>query len=189
MEKNDIASVTLFFTVLIALVNGLDLLAGKIVPPLEFNSALTGGRWSDILFFPFRIASSWFSFAILLYMNWIFGSYVEEEMSPKRYVAFLFSGYVFIFIGTSFYPLDGSLIFLSIFLAAAWRMPEEVIYLFFFIPVQLKWAAWISLGLFLLGPLWTAYSNQTPFPLIGSFLCLLNFLIFHGSEIIQRIRN
>ena len=39
----------------------------------------------------------------------------------------------------------------SLFFAFAWFYPDEVIYVFFILPMKIKWLAWVSAAFFLFG--------------------------------------
>lgn len=87
-------------------------------------------------------------------------------------VSFVFSGY-----STSFY-LDQSL-----FLAFAWMFPEFVIYLFFIIPIKVKYLALLYWAGFLSVMVYGDWLMR------GMMLAKFgNFLIFFGADVLGRMR-
>jgi hypothetical protein len=82
-----------------------------------------------------------------------------------------------------FYPeleLSNGYIFTSLFLAFAYLYPDYPLYIFFILPVKVKWLgiiAWIGiLGSVLLGPVTTK---------ILAVISVSNFLLFFGREILE----
>ena len=76
------------------------------------------------------------------------------------------------------YPVGGTeYVNLSMFLAFAFLFPDTRLLLFFFIPVKIKWLAWLDIAVFVIGIIQSL--------LVGSWLgailpvvALLNFLVF-----------
>jgi hypothetical protein len=72
----------------------------------------------------------------------------------------------------------------SLFFAFATFFPDEVIYLFFVLPVKVKWIAWFSAALLLFGFL--ANGNAYRMSLIIAFA---NYFLFFGPGIFHSVRN
>ena len=72
----------------------------------------------------------------------------------------------------------------SLFFAFATFYPNEQIYLFFFLPVKVKWLAWVSAGLLFFG--FAANPNSYRVALIIAFA---NYLLFFGPELLRAVRN
>ncbi len=179
-------SITVLLLILIAFINGLDIVSGNGLVEITLAEAIKG-NWVDLLLFPFRIVANWLTMALFLYFYWLFGSRLEASMKTKLYGAYLLCGYICVLLGTLFYPLNAYYVFFSVFLAAAWREPDMEIYLFFIIPIKLKWAAFFSLCLLAYPLLSSAYSAMDLNPLIGFVLGFANFLIFHSKDMYLRL--
>ncbi len=186
-SQDDSSHFTLILVILIALVNGLDLFIGNGLIAITLEEGLSD-RWIDLVLFPFRVASNWLSLLLFLYFFWLFGSQLEAEVGTSHFGAYVLCGYIFALIGTLFYPLTATYVFFSVFLAVAWRAPDMEILLFFIIPMRLRWVATISLLFLLYSPLQAAYLQKNIFPLLGIFLGLSNFTIFHAKDMLKRIR-
>lgn len=124
--------------------------------------------------------------AVGLYFYYFIGSTLEREWGPGRFTVYYISGvifyiifgFVFYFI-TGFAPyLDARYLNFSMFFAFAMLYPETRVLLFFFIPIKIKWLAWITAALFVF---WTAQGSLLP------VIAVLNFLLFFGDSIIRRI--
>jgi hypothetical protein len=72
----------------------------------------------------------------------------------------------------------------SLFFAFARFYPEEMIYVFFILPVRIKWLAWIYAGFLILG-FFTGSSSYR----VGLVAAFANYLIFFGPEIIHQARH
>lgn len=148
-------------------------------------------------------------FSILFYY-WV-GNTLESFWGRLRFNLFYFSGMLLMdLFGVLVYlllkielPVSVSYINLSMFLAVATLIPEERLYLMFFIPVKMKWMALVYLGLtayqITIGTLqclsyWfathsalvaVAYLLRSLFPLVA----LLNYFLFFGKQIFQLFPN
>jgi len=120
------------------------------------------------------------------YLFYLMGSALEGRWGRFRYNLFLFVGYLAT-IGVSFlYPwseMSNGYLGGSVFLAFAYLYPEFEIYLFFILPIQIRWLAMIT---------WIFYFIQFAFGSAITRLTILasviNFLLFFGREIIWRLR-
>ncbi len=181
--------ITAVLCILIALINGLDLVAGNGLITITLKEGIYG-RPIDLLLFPFRVSGSWIFLLLFVYIYWSLGKELEEEMGETRYGFYLLCGYLFVLAGTLFYPVSALYVFLSIFLAVSWRAPDREILFFWILPLKMKFASLIVLCSFLYSPLVDSFLYQKSIvPLLGPFLGLSNFLVFHLGGWIQKIRN
>ncbi len=116
---------------------------------------------------------------------WYIGGKLEEAWGPFRLTLYFLVG---MFGTTAAALVSGSqfsnqMLFTTIFFAFAHFYPEDVIYLFFILPVKIKWLAWIYAALLLL-----AFVTQTNSYRLALIAALSNYLIFFGPEAIQRFR-
>ena len=76
------------------------------------------------------------------------------------------------------YPVGGTeYVNLSMFLAFAFLFPDTRLLLFFFIPVKIKWLAWLDIAVFVIGIVQSLLAGSW----LGAILpvvALLNFLMF-----------
>lgn len=133
---------------------------GSLMQPLWLLVAL----WF-MLFIGDRLEQAWGAFRLTLYFL--------VGMVGTTIAAFLF--------GAQF---SNTMLASSLFFAFATFYPDEVIYLFFVLPVKVKWLAWLSAGLLLMG--FVSRPNSYRIALIVAFA---NYLIFFGPEIVRSVRN
>ena len=85
------------------------------------------------------------------------------------------------FFGSQF---ANSMLLASLFYAFARFYPDEVIYVFFILPLKIKWVAWIMAALLLVG--FVTGTNSYRMAVLASFA---NYLIFFGPQIIHDARH
>lgn len=132
---------------------------GSLMEPLWLLVAL----WF-LLFIGDRLEHAWGAFRLTLYFL--------VGMIGTTVAAFLF--------GAQF---SNTMLASSLFFAFATFYPDEVIYLFFVLPVKVKWLAWISAAFLLMGFLTQA--NSYRMALIAAFA---NYLIFFGPDLFRAAR-
>jgi hypothetical protein len=149
--------------------------------------AVMQGEWWRVLTFlaiP-PVTNPIFAFFVW-YLFYLMGEALENHWGAFHYNVYLLIGYLAT-IGVSFLVPDAasSNAFLqaSVFLAFAFLFPDFQIYLFFILPVKIKWLAlltWLGYGYTLIFGEW-----------ISRFLVLasiLNFLLFFGKDIRYKIK-
>lgn len=176
-EKFTIANLTNVLVIFMAIVNLLDILTNVPYYPFQIQMLLTP-EWWQIFLFPFRITTNLLSLILFLYVFWIFGNTLENELGITKYNLFIFSGYFFILLGTFFYPLDAYYVYLSVFFAIAYLYPDMEILLFFILPIKMKWLGIVSGGFLIFNALALSIQVQSLLPLLGPIFGLLNFLIW-----------
>lgn len=113
------------------------------------RQGVAGGELWRLFTFQFLAGSPFWLFFELLIL-WIMGSAVEEELGTARFLTFfLLANFVTAGIGLLLgVPLLGSYFSgLALLFAFAMRFPEHVFYLFFILPVKVKWLALVVLGI------------------------------------------
>lgn len=146
------------------------------------------GEWWRLFMFLFipPITNVFFAF-FAWYLFYLLGSALENHWGAFRYNLFLLTGWAAT-VAASFlapyYPATNLFLGGSVFLAFAFLFPEFQLYIFFILPVKIKWLAlitWIGYGWkFMTGPL------PTRLLVLAS---ITNFLLFFGSEILWRIKS
>ena len=155
---------------------------------LMVPSLVLQGEWWRLIAFLFIPPSSSIIFVFfVLYFFYLMGTALEGYWGTFRYNLFLLLGYL-ITVAVSFVMPDSAAtnVFLgaSIFLAFAHLYPEFVIYLFFILPIRIKWLAlltWIGYGISLFTGSW-----ETRIFVLAS---IANYLIFFGGDILWRMRS
>lgn len=129
--------------------------------------------------------------AVFLALGWYFfyfmGSALEQHWGVFRYNAFIFLGWLLTvavsFLAPGAYASNAYLAG-TIFLAFAYLNPDFVIYVFFILPVRIKWLAllaWIGYGFSFLFGGWQ--DRLMVFAAVG------NFLVFFARDIVLSIRS
>lgn len=152
---------------------------------LDIPKILSGQVWRLVTWIMYAPSQSIFFSAIMLVLYYSLGSNLERVWGSFRFNVYMFMGYIFLIIGafilyfiygeaSSIYPLTPDSLNLSIFLAFALTYPEMTFYIYFVLPVKVKYLAAVYLLIeiynFIMGGIITKTS-------IG--LSLLNFVIFY----------
>jgi hypothetical protein len=150
------------------------------------QKVLNGEAWRLIsfIFYPPSDNPLWLFFAF--YIFWTMSSALESRWGAARFNLYLLIGYVMTvasaFISPAGVATNG---FLggSVFLAFAFLWPDYVFYIFFILPVRVKWLALITWALY-------AFTLITG-PMIERLMVLAataNFLLFFWRDILQRVK-
>lgn len=146
---------------------GFAIYKGEVWRLITFLFMPTGGGFIVTLF-------AWYFF-------YIFSNALETRWGSFRYLIYLGIAYILTVCFALVFPgniYPNSYLYLSLFLAFAHLYPEVVLYIFFIIPLKVKWLgwlAWIYLGMLVL------FNNLT----FGLFiLCsIANFFIFFYHDL------
>ncbi|MCP5500022.1 MAG: hypothetical protein H7A25_08970 [Leptospiraceae bacterium] len=190
--RNHIENLTIYIVIVTAFISGYCYIYRPDLGLLN-SSILQTGQWQHLFVYPFRIESSflgnpWLGLFFYLYIYAFLGNIIEGDLGAGNYNLFIIIGFLSCILGafaSLFVPLGitSNYIYLSVFLAVAYRFPQIEIYLFFLIPVKLKWLGILSLALLLLNTTMTMYAYHSAYPLLGVLLGLSNVLIFYGYDI------
>lgn len=150
-------------------------------------SLVAGGEWwrlaSFILVPP---AASPIFIAFALYILYLLGTALENEWGVLRLNLFLLCGWALTVVAAWIVPqsvVTNAFIGGSIFLAFAYLNPNYVFYIFFVLPVKVKWLAlltWLYFGYVLIA--------GGPAARILVLASTGNFLIFFGARIVNDLR-
>jgi hypothetical protein len=123
---------------------------------------------------------------IALWFLWFIGDGLERAWGAFRVTLYFLVGMVGTTVAAvlSNSQFSNQMLFTSLFFAFAHFYPDEVIYVFFILPLKIKWVAWIYAGF--LGVGFVTQSNSYRMALIAA---LSNYLIFFGPEVIQNLRH
>jgi membrane associated rhomboid family serine protease len=152
---------------------------------------LHGQIWRIITFALVPDYSSLLSLVISLYFYYFIGSALENQWGAGKFTIYYFTGllctivygFIVYFITGVSYSISTSYINLSMFFSFATLFPETRVLLFFFIPVKIKWLAYIDAAFFVLEVL------VSPFPAnLLPVVAILNYLLFCGGWLFDIIR-
>ncbi|MEY2561298.1 MAG: hypothetical protein QOG51_1713 [Verrucomicrobiota bacterium] len=123
---------------------------------------------------------------IALWFLWFIGDGLERAWGAFRVTLYFLVGMVGTTVAAvlSNSQFSNQMLFTSLFFAFAHFYPDEVIYVFFILPLKIKWVAWIYAGFLGIG--FVTQSNSYRLALIAA---LSNYLIFFGPGVIQNLRN
>ncbi|MEO7166557.1 MAG: rhomboid family intramembrane serine protease [Spartobacteria bacterium] len=171
-----------------ALVFILARLNPEFVRMLDLNrpAILSGEVWRLVtyIFIPTTNSPIWILF-VLLFL-WFIGEGLERAWGSFRLNLFYFVGMLGTTVAAFFFGsnFSNTMLSASLFFAFAHFYPDEVIYLFFILPVKVKWLAWVSAALLIFG--FATSPNSYRMALIASFA---NYFIFFGPELVRAARN
>ncbi len=145
------------------------------------------GEWWRLLAFIFIPPATNIIFVFfILYFFYIMGTALEGHWGAFRYNLFLLVGYLLTVAVAFLVPYsEATNVFLgaSIFLAFAHLYPDFMIYLFFILPIRIKWLAlvtWIGYGISILFGSWV--TRLFVLASIG------NYFLFFGRDIWWRMK-
>lgn len=161
---------------------------------LEPDKVLAGEWWRLITFlFDPPITNPLFAF-FFWYLFYMFGTTLEVNWGTFRYNIYLLLGYlasvVMIFVAALAFGVpsevaNNGFLYGSVFLAFARLYPEFTLYIFFVLPVKIRWLAifqWIVYGMTLVtSPSWLSRAMV--------IAAVFNYLVFFGRDIIQNMRH
>jgi membrane associated rhomboid family serine protease len=141
-------------------------------------------RLVTYIFIPQSRSPFWIIF--VLWFLWFIGEGLERAWGSFRVTLYFIAGMIgttaaAFFFGGSF---SNTMLIASLFYAFARFYPDEVIYVFFILPLKIKWVAWIMAAFLLLG--FVTGTNSYRMALLAAFA---NYLIFFGAEIIHDARH
>lgn len=162
------------------------LISPDFLPFIAFvpELVLQGEVWRlvSFIFYPFAMHPIFAFFTY--YLFFIMGSALEIQWGREKFNLFVFLAYLltilFSFL-TPFSVATNYYIYLSVYLAFAALHPEFELYLFFVIPIKMKWLAWLVAGLTLL----EFFATSLPMKLAMA-AAALNWIIFLGPDFFRR---
>lgn len=160
------------------------------------SSAIFSGQvWRLITFIFLPLSTRPFLLALSLYFYWLIGSSLEREWGSTKFTVFYAMGVLFnilvgLLLGLIFPEAAVSMHYvnLSLFFAFASLYPDMQFYIFFLIPVKVKWLAWFDLAFFA----WTVLSNLVRLNWVEALvpiIAILNYLLFFSSFLSDFVRS
>jgi membrane associated rhomboid family serine protease len=163
----------------------------------NLNALLHGEVWRLVTFVFVPAYSSPFALLISLYFYYWIGSTLERQWGTAKFNLYYISGALLTVLGVVLASLitgnpyltaaGTGYVNLSMFFAFAFLFPDTRLLLFFFIPVKIKWLAWLDIAVFVIGIIQSLLAGSW----LGAILpvvALLNFLVFIWPAIDAFIR-
>ena len=163
---------------------------GLLVNLLTFSPyhILRGQIWRLVTFVFVPMYSSPFSLLISLYFYYFIGSTLERQWGTGRFTIYYLCGmllqvvygFIIYFVRGISYSMTANYINLSMFFAFATLYPDNVVLLFFIIPIKMKWLAVLDALYFV----YAIFSNLGAGMGLMSFLplvAILNYFLFCGD--------
>jgi hypothetical protein len=154
---------------------------------LVWDRVADGEWWRLTSFALMPPASHWALVAFALYMVYFLGDTLEKEWGTLRLNLFLLTGWILTVAASWLAPgavMGNGFIGGSVFLAFAYLNPNFTFYIFFILPVRVKWLALIT---------WVFYAYTVafggPVPRLAVLASTGNFLIFFGARIVADLRS
>ena len=146
---------------------------------------MQGQVWRILTFIFIPPDSSIVFIVFSLYFYWLIGSALENQWGAFRFNVFYLCGMLgTIIVGfITGYALNNYLN-LSLFFAFALIYPDFQLMLFFFIPVKVKYLAFIDAAYFILMLIMGSWRNK-----IILLVALANVILFFGRDFIDKIKN
>lgn len=155
---------------------------------LSFSrSAIMHGQiWRVLSFIFIPESGDPISMVFWLYLYWLIGSSLEDYWGGFNFNVYYFSGVIFAIIGgfiTGYATVH--YLNLTLFLAMAVINPNMQLLLFFFIPIKMKWLAWVDAAFLIYNFIFTPFMSTR----IIILFSMLNFLLFFGGDFFRFIRD
>ncbi|NQU11212.1 hypothetical protein HQ590_10505 [bacterium] len=180
---------TLVLTIGLAVTVAMRLLWPGSVSLLVFDRylILQGELWRLVSFL--IVAPGWHPVfaAFGLYLFYLMGNALENEWGEFQFNLFVGVGWLATLVAAwlvQYGYASNAFLLGSVFLAFAWRYPDFTIYLFFLLPVKIKWLAlltWLGYGWSLITGSWTIRALV--------LAAVANFLLFFWREILLSARS
>ncbi len=147
---------------------------------------LAGEFWRALsfIFYPFDL-HPFFAF-FTYYLFYLMGSALEQKWGAAKFNLFIFAGYLGTIAAAFLTPAaiaTNYYIYLSVYLAFAALYPDFELYLFFVLPVKIKWLAWMVVALTALDFAASGLAGR-----LAMLVSAANFLIFFGPSFFQNTR-
>ena len=141
-------------------------------------------RLVTYIFLPQTFSFLWVVF--VLWFLWFIGEGLEQAWGAFRLTLYFLVGMIGTTVAAFFFGsnFSNSMLNVALFLAFARFYPNEVIYVFFILPLKVKWIAWAMAALLLYG--FVTAPNSYRVALIAA---LSNFLIFFGPGFVHEMRH
>ncbi|MFN2509019.1 MAG: rhomboid family intramembrane serine protease [Chthoniobacterales bacterium] len=123
---------------------------------------------------------------LALWFLWFIGEGLERAWGAFRLTLYFLVGMIGTTVAAFLFgaQFSNAMLAASLFFAFAWFYPDEVIYVFFILPMKIKWLAWITAAFVILGFVTGPISYK-----MAVVAALANYFIFFGPEIFHQVRH
>ena len=143
---------------------------------------LQGQVWRLVTFVFLPLDSRLVYFVLSTYLYWMIGTTLEREWGSAKFTLFYVMGVVLnLLLGFVTGYATMTYVNLSMFFAFATLYPDTQFLIFFFIPVKVKWLAWIDAAIFawsIIRYLIGGYFLMALLPVIA----ILNYFLFFSAD-------
>lgn len=153
---------------------------------LDPAGIMQGEVWRLVTYIFVPRIQHFFFTLIALWFLWFIGDGLERAWGPFRVTLFYFVGMIGTTIAAFFFGSNFSngMLHASLFFAFARFYPDEVIYVFFILPLKIKWIAWVGAAFLLVG--FVLNGNAYRMAMVAAFA---NYFIFFGPELWHEFRH
>lgn len=132
---------------------------------------------------------------IALYFYYFIGSSLEQAWGAGKFTIYYLSGMalscayslVYYWISGVSVAMSASYLNMSLFFAFATLWPDQMVLLFFFIPVKMKWLAWLDAAMFVLSVVQYLIRGSLGLALVP-VVAVLNYILFCGEWLFDYFR-
>lgn len=153
---------------------------------LDPRRILHGEVWRLVayIFLPQSFKPLWLLLA--LWFLWFIGEGLERAWGAFRLTLYFLVGMIGTTVAAFFFGsnFSNSMLLAGLFFAFARFYPDEVIYVFFILPVKVKWLAYFSAALIFYG--FVVGTNAYRMSVVAA---LSNYIIFFGPEFFYQVRH
>ena len=158
---------------------------------LRFDAALIlhGQLWRLFTFLVYPPTAGLLAFLVFYFYYWM-GMTLEQVWGTAQFTVYLLIGwfltviygFLVYFLGGYRISIDAQYLYLSMFFSYAALFPDQMVLLFFFIPIRMKYLALIDAAYFVLAVV------TTPFPAnLLPVVAVLNFVIFFSGTLLRHL--
>jgi len=152
---------------------------------LDIGRIRAGEVWRLITYIFVPQTGHFLFIVVALWFLWFIGDGLERAWGPFRLTLYFLVGMIGTTVAAVLFnsQFSSQMLFTTLFFAFAHFYPDEIIYVFFILPLKVKWIAWIYAGFLFLG--FATQSNSYRMALI---VALGNYLIFFGPGVVRQLR-
>ena len=156
---------------------------------------LRGEVWRLVTFIFLPLSTSPLSLLISLYFYYWMGNMLEDYWGTPKFTIYYLSGIVLTILSAFIAYFSGGFVMMygvhyvnmAMFFAYAALNPNAMVLLFFFIPIKIKWLAWVDLAYFAYGVI-TSVAAGNWGGAVAPVVALLNFVVFFYPYFSKRAR-
>lgn len=192
---NNLMLFVVFGTLAVWLLGAMDT-TGRLEYYLTFdaNAVLHGQIWRLITFI-FIPQSSGLWLLLFLYFYYFIGSALERQWGPGRFTIYylmgmlmtVIYGFITYFVTGRSYAMTSNYINLSMFFAFATLFPDNMVLVFYIIPIKIKWLALVD-ALYFVYAIFSDIGRGMGMMSFLPLVAMLNYFLFCGDTLMQLIR-